>query len=586
MRRVAPFAVPVLVTSALTSAMLACGGSTPPPTTPKPAPSVSTSSSVAAVELPPIPVVAPEVDKTPASCDPFLPKAAPKAEVASSEPPKDGTPGKQVKDDPKKPKPAGVCSSNATALAALGKAAKAIAAGDVAARDEAFSSLAGCDRVPVLVTDVVRAQAAPMACAEAILAPTLDAKGKEALPNHQAAARALVGASRLARLRPKKGAFDLLARAEIDPKAKDTSIQQVTLWKDAIEKEERDALTLAKNAPAEIGAIVRFEAAAAWLAFAKELRATPYPTELSALAKKDKDLEVGYYAKLDEVTMPILDRARVLALAGIGGAVRDGILVKDLPSFQQIVEPFKSRPGFEHRATRDLELLPPDPLADKKAGDAVRVARFLPPWAAYAVLERVEPAALLTTPVLLGFAVHRGVPAALRLEIEKDKKLDDQHRGAIALARLRVALAYGSRPDAESLATWKPKQPVDLLRVAIAQALLGPKKDDGKGAAPVGYDLSVLDALAKKPIVGAAAEYDAALLALETAQLFTGAPPDPMQPPLDPKKAYEDAATRLDTVSTRKDLEPGRQANAKALAQSARASLDLLKAGGTSAPKP
>lgn len=585
MRRVAPFAVPVLVTSALTSAMLACGGSTPPPVAPKPTPSASTSASAAAVELPPIPVVAPEVDKTPASCDAFLPKAAAKVEVPSSEPaPKDGTPGKQVKEDPKKPKPAGVCASNATALAALGKAAKAIETSDLAARDEAFASLAGCDRVPVLVTDVVRAEAAPIACAEAIITPTLDAKGKEALPNHQAAARALVGASRLARLRAKKGAFDLLARAEVDPKAKDAAIQQVSLWNEALEKEEREALVLAKNAPAEIGAIVRFEAAAAWIAFAKELRATPYPTELAALGKKDKDLEVAYYAKVDEVTMKLVDRARALALSGVGIAQRDGVLVKELPSFKQILDAFKSRPGLEHRPTRDLELLMPDPLADKKAGDAVRVARFLPPWAAYAVLERVEPAALLTTPVLLGFAVHRGVPAALRLEIEKDKKLDEQHRGAIALSRLRIGLSYGLREDVQALATWKAKQPVDQLRVAIAQALLGPKKDDGKAATV--YDLGVLDVLAKKPIVGAAAEYDAALLALESAQLYTGAPPDPMQPPLDPKKAYEDAAVRLEAVSSRKDLDPSRQAHAKALAQSARASLDLLKAGGTSAPKP
>ncbi len=572
MRRVESFALarPFVVSLACTAVFVACGGSAPPPVTPKPAPPAS-SSVVATPELPPIPVVAPEVDKTPASCDAFLAKPAPKAEDKKAEPKPDD------KKDPKKAKTEpGVCSSNATALAALGRAARAIEAGDRAARDEAFAALAGCDRVPVLVLDVVRAQAAPIVCAEAILTPVLEAHGKEALPNHQAAARALVGASRLARLRAKKGAFDLLARAEVDPKAKDSAVQQLTLWKDALEKEERDALTLSKNAPAEIGAIARFEAAAAWIAFAKELRATPYPTELASLAKKDKDLEVHYYAKLDEVTMPILERARALALAGIGGAVRDGVLVKDLPSFQQIVEPFKSRAGFEHRATRDLELLPPDPLADKKVGDAVRFARFLPPWAAYATLERAEPAALLTTPVLTAFAVHRGIPAALRLEIEKDKKLDDQHRGAIALSRLRVALAYGSRPDAESLATWKAKQPVDLLRVAIASALLGPKKDDGKAALSIGYDLAGLDALSKKPVIGAAAQYDAALLALENAQLFTGAPPDPMQPPIDPKKAYADAVARLEAVSQRKDLDDARKATAKTLAASARASLDLL----------
>src|SRR5207237_3142412 len=130
--------------------------------------------------------------------------------------------------------------------------------------------------------------------------------------------------------------FDLLAKAEVDPAAMDASVKLLTVWRDAMEKEEGDAIALSKNAPAEIGSVVRFEIAASWLALAKEIRSTPLPDEIVALKKNDPDLRTRYLAKLDEVTMPIVDRAQQLALAGLGIAVRDGVLVKDLPSFVQL----------------------------------------------------------------------------------------------------------------------------------------------------------------------------------------------------------------------------------------------------------
>jgi hypothetical protein len=540
--------------------LVACGGPSgpaPAPQVPKPAPSTTTA---VAKPPPPLPVVAPQVSETPASCKEFVEIAAPS--------------------DADKKK---ACESAKSALATLATAATAESKGDHAARDAALRSLSDCERIPLLVTDVVRAQLAPMTCAEAILVPALEAHGKEALPQHQTAARALVGASRLARLRPAKGAFDVLAKAEADPGALETAKETLIVWRDAIEKQEGDAIGLSKGAPAEIGVLVRFEIAAAWLALAKEIRATPLPDDIKALKAKDPDIETHYFAKLDEQTLPIVDRAQQMALAGVGIAVRDGILVKGLPSFQPLLEFFRSRPGFEIRPTRELDLLMPKEKVPAKGGDAAILASQLPPWAAYASLERADPAALLSVPVLAAMAENRGIPATLRLELEKDKKLDDAHKGTIALSRTRMVLSYGSRPDAEAVATWKnPKTPVDQLRVAVDLAMLGPPASKAKLGDPLvtqsqtTYALEHLDKLAKtKGDVGLAAQYDAALLALDAAQVFV---PDGSSSFTadDQKKAFEAAIARLDKVAALTGLDKARADNAKKLADGARETVKLL----------
>ncbi|MBI2393491.1 MAG: hypothetical protein HYV09_28175 [Deltaproteobacteria bacterium] len=566
---------------------VACGGgATPQPQTAKPPTHVAPKDKPD--ESTPIPIASPEVDPTPASCDPYV-KDLPAP-------------------NPKDP----ACADGKSVLATLAAAATAERKGDRAARDAALASLSACDKVPTLMPELVRAQLSPMVCAEAILAPTLDARGKEALPQHLAAARAFVGASRLSRLRPKKGAFDILAKAEVDPKAAEAGIKTVVVWKEALEKQENDAIGLTKGAPNEVSAIVAFEIAAARLALAKALRGTPFPDELKSLTKNDPDLEVRYYAKLDEVTMPIVDRARGAAMEGLGIARRDGILVKSLPHFAQIVDPFKSRPFFETKATRDLDLLLPMlPDAPKDAGDAAKIAATLPPWTVYAMLERVSPASLLEPAVLDAMASFRGIPSALRREIEpgtkpkdtkdtkdtkdpkaakakpdpKEAKAAEGRMSAVALARVRVALAYGSRADAEAIATWTPKEPIDQLRVAVAKALLGPaaapppKPGTPAATAPkVGFELGPLDALAKKGgAVGQAAQLDAAMLALDAAQTFSGEPAPDGTPTPDPKKAYDDAIARLDAVASAKGMDAARAARAKKLADGARESVKLLE---------
>jgi hypothetical protein len=544
----------------VSSIAVACGGANPSPSTPPTASTATTTASASTAPPPPIPIAAPQVQPAPDSCSALV------------EPPP------AVSTEPKK----NACLDTKTVLQTLASAAVAQSKNDSAARDAALASLRDCERVPLLVVDVVRAESSPMACAEAILAPALEAHGKEALPMHQNAARALVGASRMARLRPPKGAFDLLAKAEVDPAAMDASVKLLTVWRDAMEKEEGDAIALSKNAPPEIAAVVRFEIAASWLALAKEIRSTPLPDEIAALQKKDPDLPTRYLAKLDEVTMPIVDRAHQLALAGLGIAVRDGVLLKELPSFTQLFESFKSKPGFEVRKTRALDLQAQPPALPAKA-DATTIAATMPPWATYAWLERAEPASLLGVPVLEAMATNRGVPSALRLEVERDKKLDDAHKYAVALSRIRVALSYGSRPDVEAVGgSYKPKDAKGKLVAAIATALLGPKSS-AKPGDPLAtkdqsaFDLAPLDALAKSGgKMGLAAQYDAALLSLDGAELFatdeTGTPIDAATQ----KKAYVAAIDRLDKVSQAKGIDPAQAAKAKELADGARETVKLL----------
>jgi len=567
---------------------VACGGgATPEPHTANTATHTTASAKPAEPEPPPIPIAAPEVDPAPQSCDAFV---------------KDVPAGK-----PKDP----ACADTKSVLATLATAATAERKGDHAARDAALATLSACEKVPTLLPELIRAELSPIVCAEAILAPALDSKGKEALPQHLSAARALVGASRLSRLRPKKGAFDILAKAEADPKAAEAGIKTVVAWKEALEKQENDAIGLSKGAPAEVASVVAFEIAATRIALAKELRGTPFPEELKPLLKKDPDLETRYYAKLDEVTMPILDRARGAAMEGLGIARRDGILVKTLPHYTQIADPFKSRPFFETKATRELDLLVPDAIAAKDPTDPVKIAASLPPWAVYAALERVSPASLLEPAVLTAMAGFRGIPSGLRREAEpstkpkdpkakvdpKESKAAEARMSGVALARVRVALAYGSRSDAEAVASWAAKEPLDQLRVAVAKALLGPAVDEKSKPKPgtpaatapkVGFDLAPLDALAKKGgAVGEAAQLDAAMLSLDAAQTFSGEPAPEGSSAPDPKKAYEEAIARLDAVAKAKKMDPVRVTRAKTFADGARESVKLLdKPAATPGVKP
>lgn len=552
---------PWILTS--TFALVACGASVNPEPAHPTAPPATSSAAKAPKEPPPIPISPPEVAAAPASCEAFTKVAIGK---------------------PKDP----VCTDAKSVLSALATAAGAEKKGDAAGRDAALASVSTCEKVPALLVDAARAELGPIECAESILGPAVDAHAKESLPQHQAAARAMIGASRLSRLRPKKGAFDLLARAEVDPAAAEAGTKLVIAWKEALEKLETEALVLSKGAPPEIAAIVRFEAAAAWLAFAKELRATPLPDEIKGLKKNDPDLETRYLAKLDEVTMPVIDRARQLALAGLGAAVRDGILVKTLPSYTAILEPFRSRQGFEVRRARELDLLITEP---KDPSDAAKVAAVLPPWMVYGALERAQPASLLDPDVLFAMAGNRGIPSTLRQQAEitsktklppKEQKLRDRARDAVVLSRVRVALSYGSRQDAEAASQGPTNEPDAQLRVAVGKALVGPTSAPPKLGTPAatapksGYDLAPLDALAKKPgAVGHAAAYDAALLSLDAAQIFGGDAPDPITP-ADPKKAYQDAIARLDAVVARKGLDPARADYAKKLADDARESIKLL----------
>jgi hypothetical protein len=197
-------------------------------------------------------------------------------------------------------------------------------------------------------------------------------------------------------------------------------------------------------------------------------------------------------------------------------------------------------------------------------------------------LERVDPSKLLAAPVVEAFAETRGVPAALRMELERDKKLDDARKSALSLGALRVALSYGSRRHAEMVALWKtPKSPADKLRVAIATALLGPAKavdPAPKSLDPVGpdampaFDLAPLDAIAKGTgAIADAAALDAAMLSLELAH-------DAASSKVEAKRAYQASLARFDAVVVRKGVDKDVAAIARRFADDARESLKLLDA--------
>jgi hypothetical protein len=428
-------------------------------------------------------------------------------------------------------------------------------------RDAAIACLEGRGDYPEGLLRALRAELAPVECADAIVTPLLEKpKGKLAVEVENALL-GLALSGRLARLLgepPRLGS----------PFSKDRFL--------AFQKDELgpwivsqalaiDALALQGSRLAGYGrGVAAIAAGNADLRFVELARAIPLPEEIRA----DKELTDVYYGALDEALEPRKQRGRDAALVGLRafaeiGALRDGRVAEARLLLSKLWS------GSRVDALDELVL---PPLPERADGSAeTELAAALPTFYAAYVLADVDP----TKPALLRAFLERGVPKSLGARLDA-KKLSPEAR----LLSARLSVDYGRlyfraadfRRARETLALGKLDDTGRLL-AALAQALeRGP--DDAaalmlRGPSVKGsFDVSALDALAqqKGPSAGAAAYDAAAVLALA--------------PKPDDAAFWDDLAGRFENAEkllAAKSAPPAERERAKKYADGARATARVLR---------
>jgi hypothetical protein len=376
-------------------------------------------------------------------------------------------------------------------------------------RDAALACLEESGDYPAGLVRALRAEFAPVACADALAVPLLE-KPPQKLPlDVEGALLGLVVSGRLARLLgdvPRlsspfsKDRFLAFQKDELGPwlVSQSLAIDQLSLQGARLSGYGRGIAAIA--------------AGNADLRFVEMARSIPLPEELRA----DKELTDVYYGALDEALEPRKQRGRDAALVGLRafaevGATNDARV--------QEARGLLSRLWSGSRVDALDELVVPAlPAPAERTADA-QLAATLPTFYAGHVLGGAD----VSSPALLGAFVGRGAPKGLVGGLDP-KKLSPDAR--VLLARLHVDFgrvyfrAADFRRAREALAIGKLDDGGRLLS-ALAQALEHGPDDTAalmlKGPSVKGsFDVSALDAIARQhgPYAGAAAYDAAAILAL------------------------------------------------------------------------
>ncbi|HEX6273426.1 MAG TPA: hypothetical protein VFZ53_10305, partial [Polyangiaceae bacterium] len=378
----------------------------------------------------------------------------------------------------------------------------------VAERDRSIACLEDRGGYPEGLLRALRAELAPVACADAIVAPVLEKPKTKLALEIENALLGLALSARLARLLGEpprleapfsKERFLAFQKDELGPwiVAQALAIDQLSLQGSRLTGYGRGVAAIA--------------AGNADLRFVEMARGIPLPDELRA----DKELTDVYYGSLDQALEPRKLRGRDAALVGLRAFAELGALHD-----QRVAEArtLLSKLWSGSRVDALDELIVP-PLAAPEFSREAELAAGLPSFYASYVLAGEDA----SKPALLRAFLERGVPKALAASLDP-KKLSPESRALLA----RLSIDYGRvyfrasdfRRAREALAVGKLDDGGRLL-AALAQALERGPEDTAalmlKGPSVKGsFDVSLLDAIAKQngPFAGAAAYDAAAILAL------------------------------------------------------------------------
>jgi hypothetical protein len=505
------------------------------------------------------------------------PPPSPTAPVAPAEPAAGSgatpPPGKKAIAPAAVPSPPAECTALAahptTGCLPTGKSRELLAAAleparTAVERDRALACLEESRDFGPGLLRALRAELAPVACADAIAAPLVE-KPPQKLPlDVEGVLLGLVVSGRLARLLgepPRLGApfskdrFLEFQREELAPWIVSQAL--------AI-----DELSLQGSRLTGYGrGIAAIAAGNADLRFVEMARGIPLPEEIRA----DKELTDVYYGSLDEALEPRKQRGRDAALVGLRafaelGATNDARVHE--------ARALLSRLWSGSRVDALDELIVPALQKPADAKPETDLAARLPTFYASHVLAGLD----LGDAKLLGAFLARGVPRSLFDKLDA-KKLSPDARllaGRITIdfgrlyfraadfRRAREMLAAGKLDDAgrflSALASALERGPDDTVMLML-------KGPGVKGS----FDVSALDAVAKQggPYAGAAAFDAAYVLSLA---------PKPDDPAF-----WDDLGARFETAEkllAQKKAPPAERERAKKYAEGARATAKALREKG------
>lgn len=485
-----------VVVSVAWMGLAACGGATPEPVSPAavPPPAEGSASPAAAVPAAPNAV---------AKADPFVLPEGPRDDSPVSVEP--GSLKLDAWDKATKVKGVGpvpaTCSafvSRAAAKPAPKDLKSALTERDVAKRDAMLAALEGDKTIdaPKGLVRALRADLAPIECADALVDPTLR-KSKDVSGR---VGHVLVGLSLAGKLARTATAPPTLAGAEKASKDKVLGFVKGPL-KTWLLEQATAIETLSAGASGLSGygrGIAAIEAGAADLRLVDKMRSAPVPSGW------DAELKGVYEAALDEALEPRKKRGRDAALVGLTDFAQAGVL------HDARVERTRALLGKLYGGRR-IDAL--DALMLGGTTDSAAAGGVSPFWI------DVTHALPIDDPKTI---VAQGLTEDLRAKVRAQREwASPELRSAYARARLDMGRQYWRRVDfvEAAYAAKGSTAPEDRLVLATALALVhGPNgpKEMMIGASPEALDLrhtEALDAVAAEggPLAGAAA-FDAAHL--------------------------------------------------------------------------
>ena len=388
----------------------------------------------------------------------------------------------------------------------------ALGAADPQKRDAALVDLEACAQLPPGFVRALRAELAPIACADAIVAPLLASPPKDLSGVVHHALTGIALSARLARTGttpPKLGPPFEKSRVLAFIKG------PMSAWigEQAAEIQE---LSLTGSRLGYYGkAVVAVEAGLADLRLVEIVRAVPVPDGIG----KDPELKGVYEAALDQMLEPRKIRGRDAALVGLQelasiGALRDDRVVR-ARKLLSVLYAGRRIDALDGLLLPKAETLPASSVEE-------RLAARLPTFYAGLVL---DPQASTANGTLRALS-ERGIPRAMRLAL-RAQDLPEDARATYARARIGLGQQYWRAVDFDEAAalishgTAKTRTEEASFYLALALALRGGPDDAAamiKKPPPetlgIG-DTSALDHIARAkppgPHAGIAA-FDAALI--------------------------------------------------------------------------
>jgi hypothetical protein len=457
--------------------LAACAGprAVPPPTSPTPSQPAQTTPAAQQPEQTRDPLAS--VPAAPAACN----------ALGQHQPP---SPGK--------------CGERATLLAALDRALAEEAA---ETRDAVLAELQPCAELPAGVVLALRAEFAPVECADVLVGDLGQVQQTEL---GQPLRDALVGLglaaklSRLVRVPPRPE--PPYTKARIDAFIKGTMANWVVGQARAIGE-----LALRGSRLDGYGkGIAAVEAGMADMRFVEVFRQVPLPEEFA----QDDALRDAYYSSLDLGLEPRKTRGRDAALVGLRVLAEAGLLHD--PRVDRARALLSELYNGRRIDALDSLLLPALPELDQTTVER-RLAARLPTFYTDLVLGPADP----NDALLLRALLERGLPSWVRAELDQSVLRAQvwplYARGLFELGRTYWRAADFARARGIAAAPGKPVPEAKLVSALSATLERGPKDAAAmmlQGPAPEGVgDVSELDALtrAQGPFAGTAA-YDAALI--------------------------------------------------------------------------